>query len=130
MDTARNRGRLEVGNFADNVQARENKRTNYLSNPQFRQKFQKLLGGSARKRALPGMDMARGLGQAKAGVAGRGNVKQLRNKTNPVTAALQHASRNRSVEQGGNNSALTQSAGAGRDIGASVLQLLKDKGIT
>jgi hypothetical protein len=116
------------GNFAANVKARKDRRTDYLSNPQFRARFEAILGGKGKVKALPGMDMARGAGQAKARVAGRDNSKKLKDTTSTTAAALQHAARNRSVEQGGNNAAITRNASDGSDLATSIMNLIKSRG--
>ena len=97
----------------------------FTSNDAFRSKFNSMVAGKARKKNLPGMDSARGLGQAIAKVRGRNNAKRtkLMPNVNPVAAAMQHSVRNRSVEQGGNLATRTSSVGAAINAAENVLKL-------
>ena len=94
----------------------------YVSNNAFKKKFQNMLGKAAMVKNPPGVDLARGLGQAKAKVAGRNNAKRAKLATSidPVAAAMQHSVRNRSTEQAGNASSITPSPAAGRNSTSSV----------
>ena len=100
----------------------------YGSNPRFMKAFNSMIDkqGGARKKAVPGVDMARGLGQAKASVAGRNNKKRtpLASSVDPLVAAMQHTVRNRSQEQASNAANITQSPAAGRDAHSSVARFL------
>lgn len=100
----------------------------YASNDRFMKTFNSMLAkqGGARKKATKGIDMARGLGQAKAKVAGRNNRKRtpLASSVDPLVAAMQHTVRNRSQEQASNASNITQSPAAGRDADSSVARFL------
>jgi hypothetical protein len=100
----------------------------YGSHPRFQKAFNSMLAkqGGAKKKASRGTDMARGLGQAKASVAGRNNRKRtpLEPRVDPLVAAMQHTVRNRSQEQASNASNITQSPAAGRDAHSSVARFL------
>ena len=98
------------------------------SNPTFMKTFNSMLKktGSARSRAVPGQDMARGLGQAKASVAGRNNKRaQIMPSVDPVSAALQHSVRNRSMEQGGNAASGTALPAGGSGADSSIFKFLQ-----
>lgn len=123
------------GNFAQNVDARTDKRNGYMTSPKFRNRFMSILQnrGTGYKSTI-GIDRARGLGQAKASVAGRNNSQKLKKRTplsvsiDPVGAAMQHAVRNRAVEQGSNTTTATSSVGASRTSSATILQAIRNRG--
>jgi hypothetical protein len=103
----------------------------YTSNTRFMKTFNSMLAkqGGAMRRATPGIDMARGLGQAKAAVKGRNNAKRTPMAANvdALSAAMQHSVRNRSVEQGGNAANMAQSTADGSNAASSIYNYLNLK---
>lgn len=99
----------------------------FSSSRRFNKMFKQMLGKKALVKNPRGLDRARGLGQAKAAVAGRNNIKRtpLTSHIDPIAAAMQHAVRNRAVEQGANALGTTAHLGTGFNSATSVLRFLK-----
>ena len=97
----------------------------FTSNNTFRNTFRKLLQGKAKTRQVKGLDNTPALYQALAGVKGRQNRKRTKPVPfqSPVAAAMQHAVRNRSLEQGGNLSTTTSTLATARNSAPTVRRL-------
>ena len=125
--------------FMRGVENRSESRRNFRQSPVFNAKFAQLLQQrAARKKNTPGIDRARGIGQALAAVKGRNNTRKvgpagIEPSIDPVAAALQNTVRNRSVEQGGNAPTRVYSAGAPVNEGDratnTILGMLKARGL-
>jgi len=98
----------------------------FSSSRRFNKMFKQMLGKQARVKNPKGLDKARGLGQAKAAVAGKRNTRTpLAKYVDPVAAAMQHTVRNRSVEQARNAISATGRPGQGRHNPGSILRFVK-----